>query len=260
LASAAPSRFRRETRWLLACAAETPAIRGVVGWVPLASEELPDVLGDLARNPLFKAVRHVIQGEPDPEFLLRDDFNRGIARLEPLNLAYDILIRDHQLPQAARFVEHHPNQSFVLDHLAKPRVRERLLEPWSSDLKGLAAHPNVVCKLSGLVTEADWETWTLGDLRPYLDTALELFGPARLMAGSDWPVCLLATSYNHWWATLLEWAKPLTASERACIFGDTAARIYRLTVEETAPEPQADFDIASNSNRSIHPHSGKKPA
>ncbi|MGD0647638.1 MAG: amidohydrolase family protein [Acidobacteriaceae bacterium] len=251
-----------ETHWLLACAAKYPTIRGVVGWVPLASEELPEILADLARNPLFKAVRHVVQEEPDPEFLLRDDFNRGIARLQPHNLAYDILIRDHQLPQTARFVEQHPNQSFVLDHLAKPRVRERLLEPWSSDLKRLAAHPNVVCKLSGLVTEADWKTWTLGDLRPYLDTALELFGPARLMAGSDWPVCLLATSYNHWWATLIEWAKPLTPSERACIFGDTATRIYRLTTrdEGPAPDPRIDLDIPSNSNRSISPLSRRKPA
>jgi L-fuconolactonase len=227
-----------ETHWLLACAAKSRTLLGVVGWLPLASEELPALLDGLASQPLLKGVRHVVQDEPDPEFLLRDDFNRGITQLRPLDLTYDLLIRDHQLPIAARFVERHPDQIFVLDHLAKPRLRESLLEPWCSDLRRLAAYPNVVCKLSGLVTEAHWKSWTPDDLRPYLDTALELFGPSRLMAGSDWPVCLLATSYNRWWSVLLEWAKPLTASERASIFGKTASSVYRLSNREAEPVPR----------------------
>jgi L-fuconolactonase len=251
-----------ETRWLLACAADCPTILGVVGWAPLASEEAPEILAELASDPLLKAVRHVVQDEPDPDFLLREDFNRGVSQLDPLNLAYDILIRDHQLRQATRFVELHPNQRFVLDHLAKPRIRERVLEPWRSDLTRIAAHPNVACKLSGLVTEADWKSWTLDDLRPYLDTALELFGPARLMAGSDWPVCLVATSYSRWWSTLLAWAEPLSASERASIFGQTAERVYRLTASDEVPA--SNTLIAGHKPSTVNPsarvHSEEKPA
>jgi L-fuconolactonase len=232
-----------ETRWLLACAALSRTILGVVGWAPLAAEELPAILDEMATNPLLKGVRHVIQDEADPEFLLREDFNRGVARLKGLNLVYDILIRVDQLPITGQFIQRHPNQIFVLDHLAKPRLREGRFEPWCSDLRRVAAYPNVVCKLSGLVTEAHWKSWTPDSLRPYLDTALECFGPDRLMAGSDWPVCLLATSYNRWWSVLLEWAKPLSASERASIFGNTAISVYHLEKRDAQPAPHMSPEV-----------------
>jgi L-fuconolactonase len=170
----------------------------------------------------------VIQDEPDDDFILRDDFNRGIGLLAGTGLVYDILIQERHLPQAAIFVDRHPEQIFVLDHLAKPRVREQILLPWRENLRRLAEHENVYCKLSGLVTEADWAAWTLDELRPYLDAALEVFGVERLMAGSDWPVCLLASGYGRWWSTLRSWAAGLSGNERAQIFGETARKVYRL--------------------------------
>ena len=191
-----------ETRWLLEVAAEDEAIRGVVGWLPLASAELPALLREFAGGGKLKGVRHVVQDEPDDDFILRDDFNRGVAALLDTGLVYDILIYERHLPQAAGFVERHPKQVCVLDHLAKPRIKERILEPWRENLSRLAEHDNVFCKLSGLVTEADWGAWTLDGLRPYLDAALEAFGAERLMAGSDWPVCLLASGYGQWWGAL----------------------------------------------------------
>ena len=221
----------QETHWLLACAKRMPAIRGVVGWVPLASPKLHEILNSLAGEPKLKGLRHVIQDEPD-EFFSGADFNRGVAALGGTGLVYDILIYERQLPQTLDFARRHPGQSFVLDHLAKPSVRKRELEPWRRNLKELAREPGVSCKLSGLVTEAEWNTWTLDDLKPYLDAALEAFGPDRLMAGSDWPVCLVASSYKRWWAALHEWAGPLTTAEREQIFGRTAKRIYSLADAE----------------------------
>jgi L-fuconolactonase len=218
-----------ETRWLLELAHKTPSIRGVVGWVPLADDGLPTILAELGANPMLKGVRHVIQDEPDPNFILRDDFNRGIGALRGTGLVYDILIHEQHLPQAAAFVARHPEQSFVLDHLAKPKVRTHELEPWRTNLKRLATHRNVACKLSGLVTEADWAGWTPKDLHPYLDAAVDAFGLQRLMAGSDWPVCLLASSYERWWSTLFAWAQQFSTQERSEIFGGTAGAVYRLS-------------------------------
>lgn len=217
-----------ETRWLLDVAAEDEAIRGVVGWLPLVSAELPAMLREFADRDKLKGVRHVVQDEPDDDFILREDFNRGVAALLDTGLVYDILVHERHLPQATRFVERHPQQMFVLDHLAKPRIRERVLEPWRENLMRLAEHKNVFCKLSGLVTEADWSAWTLDDLRPYMDAALEAFGAERLIAGSDWPVCLLASGYGRWWEALREWAAGIDEGEREQIFGLTAKRIYQL--------------------------------
>jgi L-fuconolactonase len=219
-----------ETRWLLGVAAnpKAKAIRGVVGWLPLASAEFPAILREFADCAKLKGVRHVVQDEPDDGFILREDFNRGVAALLDTGLVYDILIHERHLPQAAKFVERHPEQVFVLDHLAKPRIKDRVVEPWRENLMRLAEHENVFCKLSGLVTEADWGSWTLDDLRPYMDAALEAFGAERLMAGSDWPVCLLASGYGQWWDTLREWAVRLDEDERKQIFGLIAKRVYRL--------------------------------
>jgi L-fuconolactonase len=217
-----------ETRWLLELAAEDEAIRGVVGWLPLTSAELPRVLREFADCGKLKGVRHVVQDEPDDDFILREDFNRGVAALLDTGLVYDILIHERHLPQAVRFVKRHPEQAFVLDHLAKPRIRDGILEPWRENLMRIAEHHNVSCKLSGLVTEADWGYWSLDDLRPYMDAALEAFGAERLMAGSDWPVCLLASGYGRWWGALREWAADMDEADREQIFGLTAKRVYRL--------------------------------
>lgn len=216
-----------ETRWLLECADAHPSIRGVVGWVPLVDANVPAVLAELAASAKLKGLRHVVQDEPDG-FLLREDFNRGIASMAGTGLVYDILIHERQLPEAAEFVRRHPGQQFVLDHLAKPKIRSGELEPWRSNLFALVSAGNVSCKISGIVTEADWLTWTLDGLRPYLDAALEAFGPECLMAGSDWPVCLLASGYAHWWNTLRQWLDGMSTGDRELILGGNAQRVYGL--------------------------------
>jgi L-fuconolactonase len=217
-----------ETRWLLECAESSAAIRGVVGWLPIAAVDFAERLAEFQAFKKLKGLRHVIQDEQDDDFILGERFNAGIASMLGTGLVYDILIHERHLPEAAEFVRRHPEQAFVLDHLAKPRIRAGELEPWKRNLAALAAHGNVYCKVSGLVTEADWAGWTLDDLRPYLDAALEAFGPGRLMAGSDWPVCLLASGYKRWWETLREWADCLDPQEREAFFGETASSVYKL--------------------------------
>lgn len=217
-----------ETEWLLAFASQHDFIRGVVGWVELAS---PSVQGDLERfaaTPGLKAVRHVVQGEPDENFILRSDFNRGIGELRRFSLAYDILIYERHLPQTIAFVDRHPGQVFVLDHLAKPRVKDEIFEPWNRNLRELAKRPNVYAKISGLVTEADFTRWTEAQLRPYFDTALEAFGPRRLMFGSDWPVCLVACDYRRWHQLVSRWITKLSPDEQERVLGGTAVEAYRL--------------------------------
>lgn len=185
----------QETRWLLDLAAIHPWIVGVVGWVDLRSPEIRTQLTDLTHNPKLVGIRHIVQSEPDDRFLLRPDFLRGVSVLEEFNLAYDILIYPKHLPVAAEFVEQFPRQRFVLDHIAKPPIKSGEINAWAEGIARLAAFPNVFCKLSGLVTEADWQRWTPEQIRPYVDVTFELFGPDRLMIGSDWPVCLVAASY-----------------------------------------------------------------
>lgn len=215
-----------ESEWLLELAAESSVIAGVVGWVELTS---PHVEAELERfGPRLSGVRHIVQAEPDDEFLLRPDFNRGIAALARHDLAYDILIFPRQLGAATRFVDLHPNQRFVLDHLAKPAIRERALEPWRSDLRELARRPNVSVKLSGLVTEADWQSVSAADLHPYLETALEAFGPARALFGSDYPVCTVAASYGAVHGFVADFVAGLSSGEQAAIFGENARKFYRL--------------------------------
>ena len=215
----------------LEMAAATPFIVGVVGWVDLRA---PDVARDIARlqaapgGEKLVGIRHQVHDEADPDWLAREDVRAGISAVGAAGLAYDLLVRERELPAAIALVRSMPDVRFVIDHLAKPRIREAILEPWASRIGEVAAFPNVTAKLSGLVTEADWASWRTEDLRPYVDHAIEVFGPDRLMFGSDWPVCLLAAPYG----TVLETARALTASldeeGRAAVFGGTAIRTYRL--------------------------------
>lgn len=217
-----------ETRWLLQQADECDAIRGVVGWAPIAGEEFPGVMEEFEFRPKLKGLRHVIQGEKDENYILREDFNSGIRTLLSSGLVYDILIFERHLPQTIDFVDEHPEQVFVLDHVAKPLIREGVLEPWAVRMRELAKRENVWCKISGMATEADWKTWTPESLRPYLDVAVEAFGLGRLMAGSDWPVCLVASSYGRWFETLREYFAGFSEPERNAIFGGTATEVYGL--------------------------------
>jgi len=217
-----------ETSWLLRLASEFDFVRGVVGWAPLASPEFPAVIERLRESEKLKGLRHGIQDEPDDDFMHRSDFNAGVALLNQFGLVYDILIFERHLPAAISLVDRHPAQVFVLDHIAKPRIRERELEPWRKNIRELAHRENVYCKVSGMVTEANWKNWSPADLRPYFDVVLEDFGPKRLMAGSDWPVCLLATTYQAWYSTVEEFTRHLSIAEREMILGGVASEVYSL--------------------------------
>jgi L-fuconolactonase len=214
-----------ETAWLLDLASRHPFIRGVVGWVDLQAPDAQQRVERLADTPRLVGLRHVVQAEPDG-FLHRPAFQRGIAAVERCDLVYDILIYARQLPEAVRFASAFPRQRFVLDHLGKPDVRGGGLQEWQRRLQELAALPHVWCKLSGLVTEADWRTWTPALLRPYLDAALDAFGPARLMFGSDWPVCTVAATYHQVVALVREAVSEYSADEQAHMLGTTAAEVY----------------------------------
>jgi L-fuconolactonase len=217
-----------ETRWLLDMADECDAIRGVVGWAPIAGEDFPGVMEEFEHRTKLKGLRHVIQGEPDENYILRADFNSGILAMQGSGLVYDILIYERHLPQTIEFVDEYPDQAFVLDHIAKPRIGARMMQPWADNLHELALRQNVWCKVSGMVTEADWKSWTPETLRPYLDVVVDAFGADRLMAGSDWPVCLVATEYARWFDVLHTYFAGFSESERNAIFGGTATDVYQL--------------------------------
>lgn len=217
-----------ETRWLLELANVNAFIAGVVGWAPIIDPLFPKLLEELALDPKLKGLRHVLQDELDDDYALGKDFQRGIHALSGMGIVYDILIHERQLPVAIQLVDRNPNQMFVLDHLAKPKIASQKISPWRENLCELARRPNVTCKISGMTTEADWQSWTLRDLAPYLEVALECFGTQRLLAGSDWPVCKVATSYQRWWETLRQWVSQLTDFEQGNILGGNAARVYGL--------------------------------
>jgi L-fuconolactonase len=217
-----------ETDWLLELAKKNDFVAGVVGWVPLTSPKVVDTFSRLASNPRLCGVRHVLQGEVDPDYTERADFNAGIAALREFGLAYDILIFERQLPIAIALVDRHPEQVFIVDHVAKPRIRDVVLSPWRERVREAARRPNVFCKLSGMVTEADPRAWTLASLEPYAQTVLEAFGPSRVMFGSDWPVCLAACRYSQWLATVRELCAGLSPAERGMVLGGTARRAYGL--------------------------------
>jgi L-fuconolactonase len=216
-----------ETHWLLEFAQSCEAIRGVVGWAPIASPNFEASLHALATKPKLVGLRHVVQAEPKG-FLAGDDFNRGIRTLHNSGLVYDLLIVEHQLEEAIRFVDRHPQQIFVLDHIAKPKIAAAEIEPWRTNIRELSKRSNVACKLSGIVTEDSWSHWSMQTIRPYIDTVVDAFGPDRLMAGSDWPVCLVAATYAQWWLLLQNYFADFSQSDQAKIFGETAIKIYDL--------------------------------
>lgn len=218
-----------ESRWLLALAREHAFIRGVVGWVDLRSERVADDLAALAPDEKFVGVRHVVQDEADPRFLVGEAFVRGVRTLHQFGLTYDLLLYPHQLRSAIELVGVLPEQPFVLDHLAKPRMKAGEIADWQRDIDTLARHENVCCKVSGLVTEAVWRQWKRADFRPYLDVAIAAFGPERLMFGSDWPVCLLSAEYADVVGIVEEFIETLSPTEQDRIWSGTASRFYGLT-------------------------------
>lgn len=216
-----------ETRWLLGLSDQNPFIKAVVGWIDLRSKDVRAQLDEFVGHPKFKGVRHIVQDEAD-DFMLGEAFQEGIEALGERDLTYDLLIFPKQLPAAIELMGKFPRQKFVLDHMAKPPIASGQLEPWRGRLRELAKNPNVFCKLSGLVTEADWGRWEKGQFKPYLDVVLETFGPSRLMVGSDWPVCLVAGDYG----TVLDVAKdfiaPLSKADQEAVLGGTAGVFYRI--------------------------------
>ncbi|MFL6192093.1 MAG: amidohydrolase family protein [Actinomycetes bacterium] len=222
-----------ETEELLDAAAAPGRMAGVVGWVDLADPEVAATLAALRARPGGRSlvgVRHQVHDEPDPDWLLRDQVLEGLAAVAGAGLVYDLLVRERELPAARVVAERLPELTLVVDHLAKPRIREGAMEPWTGGLAALARHPNVACKVSGLVTEADWTAWTPAQLVPYVAHAAEVFGPERLLFGSDWPVCLLAAGYAEVVAAATEalGRAGLGPAEREAVLGANARRLYRL--------------------------------
>jgi L-fuconolactonase len=223
-----------ETRWLLELAGTHPFVAGVIGWIDLQADDAAGQLELFVDHPKLLGLRHIVQGEPDDRFMLRPAFCRGVSLLEDRDLTYDILIYPKHLPVAAELVSRFPRQRFVLDHLAKPQIRSREIRDWEKGIRALAAFPNVFCKLSGLVTEADWTRWTPDDIRPYLDVAFNCFGARRLLAGSDWPVCTVAADYRRTIALVDDYMNERPAAERDAVMGENAARLWRLHAGEFA--------------------------
>jgi L-fuconolactonase len=217
-----------ETRWLLELADDYNFIKGVVGWVDLCSGEVESQLNEFTSHPKFKGVRHVLQDEADDMFMLRDAFLNGICQLKKYKLVYELLVFPKHLPYAVQLVKEFPDQQFVLDHIAKPLIRDRILSPWKEGIKQLALYNNVSCKLSGMVTESVWQGWTNNDFIPYLDSIFDSFGPSRLMIGSDWPVCTLASDYKETLQIIIDYIALKSEADRDLIMGINAEKIYNL--------------------------------
>ena len=217
-----------ETRWLLDLATSSQFLLGVIGWVDLRASNVQPQLARFAGNPKLLGIRHIVQSEPDERFLLQPEFLHGIGALAECDLTYDLLIYPRQLSVAAEFVRRFPRQRFALDHLAKPLIKTGTLQPWDADIRKLAQFPNVFCKLSGLVTEADWKTWKPEHIAPYLDVAMECFGPGRLMIGSDWPVCTVAGSFAQVMNLVLDFFSKYPEDLRNAILGGNAEKFWKL--------------------------------
>lgn len=217
-----------ETRWLLELSDQNPFIRGVVGWVDLRSPDLPSQLERFAAHPRLVGVRHVVQDEPDDRFLLREDFQAGIAQLARYHLAYDLLVFPRQLPAAIELVRKFPEQRFVLDHIAKPPIASGEIDAWAKDIGALAQCSNCSCKLSGVVTEARWNHWKPEDFVPYLDVIVEAFGTARLLIGSDWPVCTLSADYGSTMTLVRDYIRQFSSDEQDNILGFNCQAFYGI--------------------------------
>ena len=219
-----------ENRWVLELAEQHEFIVGVVGWVDLASPECERQLLEFKDHPKFVGIRHITQDEPDDNFIVRDDVLRGLEVLQQHRMPFDLLFYVKHLHHADTLGKKFPDLPMVIDHLAKPHIKDQRTDDWMGNFKAAAKHANIYCKLSGMVTEADWKSWTPADLKPYVQTALEAFGPDRCMFGSDWPVCELAATYQQVYDALNEALGPISQDEREKIFGGTAARFYGLRV------------------------------
>ncbi len=217
-----------ETDFLLNLADENDFIKGVVGWVDLRAENIDDVLAEYHSKKKLKGWRHVIQGEPDHNFLLRSNFLNGISFLEKYDYTYDILIFPHQLGATLEFVKRFPHQKFVIDHIAKPYIKDGFYEGWAVLMKEIAKQENVLCKVSGMITEADYENWTPEQIHPYMYLVLEAFGTKRLMYGSDWPVCLVAENYGQVKTIVTDYIKTLSAAEQNALMAENAIEFYNL--------------------------------
>ncbi len=217
-----------ENRWVLGLAERHDFLAGVVGWVDLASDDCEQQVLEFKDHPKFVGVRHVTQDEPDDDFIVGEEVLRGLRVLEKHGVPFDLLFYVKHLRHVPTLAQALPTLPMVIDHLAKPGIKEHRLDDWLSHFREAAAYPNIGCKLSGLITEADWRRWTAEDLKPYVQAALELFGPDRLMFGSDWPVCELAGTYEQVRQALVDALGPLSETERGAIFGGTASRFYNL--------------------------------
>lgn len=218
-----------ENEFLLGLASDYSFINGVVGWVDLQADYADEKLDRLSRNPALCGIRHLVQDEPDDDFLLGDKFLRGVEYLKKYDLCYDILIFPRHLQVAETFVKQFPDQRFVIDHIAKPDIKNQVMEPWADGMKRIAQYPNVGCKLSGMVTEARWRDWSRADFRPYLEVVLEAFGTDRLLIGSDWPVCKLAGGYDEVIGIVRDYISELSKDEQNMILGGNAVQFYNLT-------------------------------
>jgi L-fuconolactonase len=218
-----------ETRWLLDLATRHPFIRAVVGWVDLRSPQVRGQLEQFCSDPKLRGVRHVVHDEPDDRFMLREDFVRGIAMLAEFDLTYDLLLFPKHLPVACELVSMFPEQRFVLDHIAKPSIKTGQISPWDTGLRRLAAFPNVYCKVSGMVTEANWKAWNSSDFRPYLDIVFDAFGTKRTMVGSDWPVCTVAGTYPEVMQLTFDYVARFPEAERADVLGNNAISVYGIS-------------------------------
>lgn len=217
-----------ESRWLLDLADQYAFIKGVVGWVDLCSPEIDEQLSTLTCHRKFLGVRHILHDEPDDQFMLREDFVRGIGRLAKYKLTYDLLPFPRHLSVACELVKRFPEQPFVVDHLAKPRIKAQELSPWAVDIRRLATFPNVFCKISGMVTEADCQHWKPADFTPYLDVIFACFGTKRVIVGSDWPVCTLAGNYSQVMRIPADYLGKLSTDEQAAVWGENAKRFYGI--------------------------------
>jgi L-fuconolactonase len=216
-----------ETDWLLQLAAKNDFIKGVVGWVDLRSSHIEERLQHYQQFSKLKGFRHVLQGE-EPSFMLQERFLNGISKLNEYGFAYDILIFPQHLEAALQLVKQFPQQRFVVDHVAKPTIKDGKIDEWKTGMQQLAKHNNVYCKISGMVTEADWKNWTAEQLKPYIDVVVESFGIDRIMYGSDWPVCLVASSYNKWIETVKEYFSTYSAEDQEKVFSGNAIKFYQL--------------------------------